>query len=177
MSGQKIAIVTGAGSGIGRACSLGLMKAGFTVVLTGRRKDNLEETAKAGKEFGQSLVVPSDMTDPTSIAALFAKTVEAFGRLDRAVQQRRHRRAGDSAGRPDPRAVAGRGGHQPHCALPVHAACIPHHEGSEATRGGRIINNGSISAYAPRPLSSPYTATKHGISGLDACNVTRRPRL
>lgn len=79
---MKVAIVTGAGSGIGRASSLALMKAGFSVVLAGRRKDALEDTAKAGKDFGKSLVVPSDMTDPASIAALFAKTMEAFGRLD-----------------------------------------------------------------------------------------------
>ena len=79
---MKVAIVTGAGSGIGRACSLALMKAGFSLVLAGRRKDALEETAKAGKDLGKSLVVPSDMTDPASIAALFAKTMEVFGRLD-----------------------------------------------------------------------------------------------
>ena len=79
---MKVAIVTGAGSGIGRASSLALMKAGFSVVLAGRRKDALEDTAKAGKDLGKSLVVPSDMTDPASIAALFAKTMDAFGRLD-----------------------------------------------------------------------------------------------
>ena len=82
MSALKVALVTGAGSGIGRASSLALLKAGFSVVLAGRRKDALEETAKLGKDFGKSLVVPSDMTDPGSIAALFARTVEAFGRLD-----------------------------------------------------------------------------------------------
>ena len=73
MSTPKVAIVTGAGSGIGRACSLALMKAGFSLVLAGRRKDALDETAKQGKDFGKSLVVPSDMTDPGSIAAMFAK--------------------------------------------------------------------------------------------------------
>ena len=82
MSALKVAIVTGAGSGIGRACSLALMKAGFSLVLAGRRKDALEETALRGKEFGKSIVVPSDMTDPGSIAAMFAKTMETFGRLD-----------------------------------------------------------------------------------------------
>ena len=82
MADLKVALVTGAGSGIGRACSLALMKAGFTLVLTGRRKENLEDTAKAGKDFGKSLVVPSDMTDPDSIAALFAKIKSDLGRLD-----------------------------------------------------------------------------------------------
>jgi NAD(P)-dependent dehydrogenase (short-subunit alcohol dehydrogenase family) len=82
MSALKVAIVTGAGSGIGRASALALMKTGFAVVLAGRRKDALEETAKLGKDFGKSLVVPSDMTDPASIDALFAKTMEVFGRLD-----------------------------------------------------------------------------------------------
>ena len=79
---NKVAMVTGAGSGVGRACALGLMKAGFAVVLAGRRADKLQETADAGKAFGTSLVVPADMTDPDSIAALFAKTTETFGRLD-----------------------------------------------------------------------------------------------
>jgi NAD(P)-dependent dehydrogenase (short-subunit alcohol dehydrogenase family) len=165
MSGQKIAIVTGAGSGIGRACSLGLMKAGFTVVLTGRRKENLEDTAKVGKEFGQSLVVPSDMTDPASIAALFAKTVEAFGRLDVLF---------NNAGIGAPaipledltldqwQAVVDTNLTAPFLCT-QHAFRIMK---DQTPQGGRIINNGSISAYAPRPLSSPYTATKHGISGL-----------
>jgi NADP-dependent 3-hydroxy acid dehydrogenase YdfG len=71
---HKVALVTGAGSGVGRASALALMKAGFAVVLAGRRADKLNETAEAGKAFGKSLAVPSDMTDPTSIAALFAKT-------------------------------------------------------------------------------------------------------
>jgi len=82
MSALKVALVTGAGSGIGRASSLALMKAGFSVVLAGRRKDALEETARLGKDYGKSLVAPSDMTDPAAIAALFAKTMEVFGRLD-----------------------------------------------------------------------------------------------
>src|SRR3982074_1658922 len=79
---EKIAIVTGAGTGVGRAASLALMKAGFTVVLAGRRLEKLEETKKLGDNVGKSLPITADMTDPGSIAALFAKTMEAYGRLD-----------------------------------------------------------------------------------------------
>src|SRR3954454_2010599 len=79
---EKIAIVTGAGTGVGRAASLALMKAGFTVVLAGRRLEMLEETKKLGDNVGNSLPVSADMTDPGSIAALFAKTMEVYGRLD-----------------------------------------------------------------------------------------------
>jgi NAD(P)-dependent dehydrogenase (short-subunit alcohol dehydrogenase family) len=165
MSGQKIAIVTGAGSGIGRACSLGLMKAGFTVVLTGRRKENLEETAKAGKDIGQSLVAPSDMTDPASIAALFAKTVETFGRLDLLFNN-----AGIGAPAiPLEDLTLAQWQAVVDTNLTAPFLCTQHAfriMKDQTPRGGRIINNGSISAYAPRPLSSPYTATKHGISGL-----------
>src|SRR6202166_632352 len=81
-AGNKIAVVTGAGTGVGRAASLALMKAGFTVVLAGRRLDKLEETKKLGDSLGKSLPVSADMTDPGSIAALFAKVMETFGRLD-----------------------------------------------------------------------------------------------
>src|ERR1700748_3716899 len=79
---NKIAVVTGAGTGVGRAASLALMGAGFTVVLAGRRLDKLQETQKLGEGIGKSLPVPADMTDPGSIAALFAKVMEVYGRLD-----------------------------------------------------------------------------------------------
>src|SRR5690242_16758823 len=79
---EKIALVTGAGTGVGRAASLALMRAGFTVVLAGRRMDKLEETRKLGEGVGKSLPVTADMTDPASIAALFAKVMETYGRLD-----------------------------------------------------------------------------------------------
>jgi len=165
MADLKVALVTGAGSGIGRACSLALMKAGFTLVLTGRRKENLEDTAKAGKDFGKSLVVPSDMTDPDSIAALFAKIKSDLGRLDVLF---------NNAGIGAPaipledlslaqwQAVVDTNLTAPFLCT-QHAFRIMK---DQKPRGGRIINNGSISAYAPRPLSSPYTATKHAISGL-----------
>ncbi|KQW22502.1 3-oxoacyl-ACP reductase [Afipia sp. Root123D2] len=165
MADLKVALVTGAGSGIGRACSLALMKAGFTLVLTGRRKENLEDTAKAGKDFGKSLVVPSDMTDPDSIAALFAKIKSDLGRLDVLF---------NNAGIGAPaipledlslaqwQAVVDTNLTAPFLCT-QHAFRIMK---DQKPRGGRIINNGSISAYAPRPLSSPYTATKHAITGL-----------
>lgn len=165
MSTLKVAIVTGAGSGIGRACALGLMKAGFSLVLAGRRKEQLDETAKRGNDFGKSIVVPSDMTDSASIAALFAKTMDAFGRLDVLF---------NNAGVGAP-------------AIPLEDLSLEQWQTvvntnltgpflctqhafrimkNQTPQGGRIINNGSISAYAPRPFSSPYTATKHAISGL-----------
>src|SRR5258708_27026959 len=81
-AGNKIALVTGAGPGVGRAASLALMNAGFTVVLAGRRVDKLEETKKLGEKVGKSLPVSADMTDPGSIAALFAKVMDVYGRLD-----------------------------------------------------------------------------------------------
>jgi NAD(P)-dependent dehydrogenase (short-subunit alcohol dehydrogenase family) len=165
MSQIKVALVTGAGSGIGRACSLALMKAGFTLVLTGRRADKLEETAKAGKDFGKALVVPSDMTDPASIAALFAKTVAAFGRLDLLFNN-----AGIGAP-PVPLEDISLKQWQDvvDTNLTAPFLCTQHAfriMKDQTPRGGRIVNNGSISAYAPRPLSAPYTATKHAITGL-----------
>lgn len=162
---MKVAIVTGAGSGIGRASSLALMKAGFSVVLAGRRKDALEHTAKAGKDLGKSLVVPSDMTDPAAIAALFAKTMDAFGRLDVLFNN-----AGVGTP-PVPLEDISLAQWQATVATNLTAPflCTQHAfriMKDQTPRGGRIINNGSISAYAPRPFSSPYTSTKHAISGL-----------
>ena len=162
---HKVALVTGAGSGVGRASALALMKAGFAVVLAGRRADALNQTAEAGKAFGTSLVVPSDMTDPTSIAALFAKTKETFGRLDVLFNN-----AGIGAP-PLPfedvtveqwKAVVDTNLTAPFLCT-QHAFRIMK---DQTPRGGRIINNGSISAYAPRPFSAAYTSTKHAITGL-----------
>lgn len=165
MSDLKVAIVTGAGSGIGRACALGLMKAGFSLVLAGRRKDALDDTAQRGKAFGKSLVVPSDMTDPASIAALFAATMKEFGRLDLLFNN-----AG--VGTP-PVPLEDLTLEQWQATVNTNLTgpflCTQHAfriMKDQTPQGGRIINNGSISAYAPRPFSSPYTATKHAISGL-----------
>ena len=161
---NKIAVVTGAGTGVGRAASLALMNAGFTVVLAGRRLDKLEETQKLGGS-GKSLPVPSDMTDPGSIAALFAKVMEVYGRLDLLF---------NNAGMGAPpvnfedlslaqwQAVVDTNLTGPFLCT-QHAFRIMK---DQTPRGGRIINNGSISAHAPRPLSSAYTSTKHAITGL-----------
>jgi hypothetical protein len=161
---NKIAIVTGAGTGVGRAASLALMHAGFTVALAGRRKEKLEETQSLGPA-GKALVVPSDMTDAGSIAALFAKVVETHGRLDLLF---------NNAGMGTPampfedltlkqwQAVVDTN-------LTAAFLCTQHAfriMKDQTPRGGRIINNGSISAHAPRPFSAPYTSTKHAITGL-----------
>jgi NAD(P)-dependent dehydrogenase (short-subunit alcohol dehydrogenase family) len=162
----KVALVTGAGTGIGKHSALALMREGYAVVLAGRRKDLLEATAAEGKATGSpSLVVPTDVGDPESIRALFAKTKDTFGRLDLLFNN------------------AGIG------APPVPLEELPFEKWkavvdtnltgsfvctqeaikimkSQQPRGGRIINNGSISAHAPRPYSVAYTATKHAITGL-----------
>jgi NAD(P)-dependent dehydrogenase (short-subunit alcohol dehydrogenase family) len=161
---NRIAVVTGAGTGVGRAASLALMNAGFTVVLAGRRLEMLEETAKLGGH-GKSLAVPSDMTDPGSIAALFAKVMEVYGRLDVLF---------NNAGMGAPpvnfedlslaqwQAVVATNLTGPFLCT-QHAFRIMK---DQTPRGGRIINNGSISAHAPRPFSAAYTSTKHAITGL-----------
>jgi NAD(P)-dependent dehydrogenase (short-subunit alcohol dehydrogenase family) len=163
---QKVAIVTGAGTGIGRAVALALMGEGYAAVLAGRRKDKLEETAAAGKSTrAKSLVVATDVSDPKSIKNLFARTKEVFGRLDLLF---------NNAGIGAP-AV-------PLEELPLETwkqvvdtnltgmfLCTQEAiklMKSQEPRGGRIINNGSISAHAPRPRSVAYTATKHAVTGL-----------
>jgi NAD(P)-dependent dehydrogenase (short-subunit alcohol dehydrogenase family) len=165
MAGSKIALVTGAGSGIGRAAALALIKAGFTVVLTGRRAAALEETARAAAAHGDSLVAPADITDPASIAALFGRITDTFSRLDLVFNN-----AGIGAP-PVPfedvsvaqwKAVVDTNLTAPFLCT-QHAFRIMK---DQTPRGGRIINNGSISAHAPRPFSAAYTATKHAITGL-----------
>ena len=160
---SKIAIVTGAGSGIGKASALALAKAGWTVVLAGRRKDALEGTAKEAGN-AKTLVVPTDVTDPASIKALFAKTKEAFGRVDLLFNN-----AGTNAGIPIEDLPLEKW--QAVVATNITAPFLCTQEAFRAMRdqnprGGRIINNGSISAHAPRPYSSAYTSTKHAITGL-----------
>ena len=161
---NKIAVVTGAGTGVGRAASLALMNAGFTVVLTGRRLDKLEETQKLGAA-GKSLAVPADMTDPGSIAALFAKVMDTYGRLDVLFNN-----AGMGAP-PVPFEDLGLAQWQAvvNTNLTAPFLCTQHAfriMKDQMPRGGRIINNGSISAHAPRPFSAAYTSTKHAITGL-----------
>ncbi|MFB9264358.1 SDR family oxidoreductase [Bradyrhizobium erythrophlei] len=161
---NKIALVTGAGTGVGRAASLALMDAGFTVVLVGRRMEMLEETSKLGPA-GKSLCVTADMTSPAAIAALFDKVKATYGRLDVLF---------NNAGMGAPpvnfedlpleqwQAVVNTNLTAPFLCT-QHAFRIMK---DQKPRGGRIINNGSISAHAPRPFSAAYTSTKHAISGL-----------
>ncbi|WP_457094868.1 SDR family oxidoreductase [Microvirga sp. P5_D2] len=167
MSGSsKVAIVTGAGSGVGKAIAASLIAAGYNVVMAGRRKEALEQAAAEMKTDSRPpLIVPADIADPESVAVLFAKTKKAYGRLDLLV---------NNAGIGAP-------------AVPLEDISLEQWRSvvdtnltgaflctqeafrimkTQDPRGGRIINNGSISAYAPRPFSSPYTATKHAILGL-----------
>jgi NAD(P)-dependent dehydrogenase (short-subunit alcohol dehydrogenase family) len=166
VSPDRVAVVTGAGSGIGRAAALALGREGYAIVLAGRRREPLETTAAEGEAAGaRALVVLTDVGDPLSVRALFERTRETFGRVDLLF---------NNAGR---------------SASPVPLEDVPYQEWrsvvdtnltgaflctqeaiklmkSQQPRGGRIINNGSISAHVPRPNSAPYTATKHAITGL-----------
>jgi NAD(P)-dependent dehydrogenase (short-subunit alcohol dehydrogenase family) len=163
---MKIAIVTGAGTGIGRQTALALLQAGYSVSLAGRRKDRLQETVgMAGTAAARALAVPTDVTDPASVRALFARTAEAFGRLDLLFNN-----AGTGAPAVPLEELTYE---QWKTVLEVNltGAFLCTQEAfrimkRQNPRGGRIINNGSISAHAPRPNSAPYTATKHGITGL-----------
>jgi len=163
---RKVALVTGAGSGIGEASALALARAGWSVALAGRRVERLAPVAQAITELGvEALAVPADVGDPAQVATLFAEVSNTFGRLDLLFNN------------------AGTG------APPVPMEDLPFEAWKRVVdvnltgaflcaqgamrlmkaqdpRGGRIINNGSISAHAPRPNSAPYTATKHAITGL-----------
>lgn len=162
----KIAMITGAGSGIGRAVTLAMMKEGYRVVLTGRRQDMLDETVKLGASFNvPALVVPADLADPKAVATLFAKTRERFGRLDVLFNN-----AGANA---PPINLEDLTFDQWQTVLNANltSAFLCTQEAfrlmkNQTPRGGRIINNGSISSQTPRPNSAPYTATKHAITGL-----------
>jgi len=162
----QVAIVTGAGSGIGRASAIALLRAGWRVVLAGRRDEALQQSiAQAGDAGAQALGVPTDVRDPASVKALFQRTRAHFGRLDLLF---------NNAGMGTP-------------AMPLEDLSVEQWKEvvdlnltgaflctqeafrlmkDQTPRGGRIINNGSISAHAPRPFSAPYTATKHAITGL-----------
>jgi len=163
---SKVAIVTGAGTGIGKAVAIGLLEDGYAVVLAGRRAALLEQAVEdAGANGERALAVPTDVSDPAAVRALFAATRDAFGRLDVLF---------NNAG------IATR-------AAPLEELTVEQWKSvvdvnltgaflctqqafllmkDQQPQGGRIINNGSISAYAPRPHSAPYTATKHAITGL-----------
>ncbi|MCE9534592.1 MAG: SDR family oxidoreductase [Planctomycetes bacterium] len=163
---SKIAMVTGAGSGIGRATTLALLNNGYRVVLAGRRLQALEETlALAGSDGSRALVVATDVSDPTSVQALFEKTRTTFGRLDLLFNN-----AGVSApGLPLEDLPLDQWRRILDINLTGPFLCTQEAfrlMKSQSPRGGRIINNGSISAHVPRPNSAPYTATKHAISGL-----------
>jgi NAD(P)-dependent dehydrogenase (short-subunit alcohol dehydrogenase family) len=161
-----IALVTGAGSGIGRAVAAGLLQNGWRVVLAGRRRESLEETAaRSGAPAPSALVVPTDVTVPSDVESLFAAAAAEFGRLDLLFNN-----AGISA----PGALL-----EDLTVDQWNAVVATNLTGvflctqqafaimkRQRPMGGRIINNGSISAYAPRPNSAPYTATKHAITGL-----------
>jgi NAD(P)-dependent dehydrogenase (short-subunit alcohol dehydrogenase family) len=162
----KIAIVTGAGSGIGKAVSMALLKEGYGVVLSGRRPALLEQAAaEADRARSSSLVVPTDVTDPESVARLFKKTQDAFGRLDLLFNN-----AGINVpGVPIDELTVEQWRSVVDVNLTGAFLCTRQAFSvmkSQTPRGGRIINNGSISAYVPRPNSAPYTATKHAITGL-----------
>ena len=161
---MKVAMVTGAGSGIGRACSIALSKAGYAMVLTGRTLSKLEETAKLLQ--GESLCVAADVGDPVSVANLFARTKEKFGRLDVLFNN-----AGSGA--PGTILLEDLTFEQWDSVVKANITgpflCTQQAfkiMKAQTPMGGRIINNGSISAHAPRPNSAPYTATKHAVSGL-----------
>jgi NAD(P)-dependent dehydrogenase (short-subunit alcohol dehydrogenase family) len=165
-SSRKVAVVTGAGTGVGKAVALALLREGYAVVLAGRRKELLDATAADGSASGSpALVVPTDVADPASVGGLFAKTRETFGRLDLLF---------NNAGTGAP-------------AVPLEELAVEQWKAvvdvnltgaflctqgafrlmkGQVPPGGRIINNGSISAHVPRPNSAPYTATKHAITGL-----------
>ncbi len=162
----NVAVVTGAGSGIGQACALGFIAAGYRVVLAGRRPEALAATLeRAGAAAAQALVVPTDVRDPASVQALFAQTVEHFGRVDVLFNNAGVNAPGvplEELSLADWRAVVDT--NLTGVFLCAQAAFRTMKQ--QRPRGGRIINNGSISAHVPRPNSIAYTATKHAVTGL-----------
>src|SRR2546430_561445 len=165
-SSGKVAIVTGAGTGIGKQAAVALLHEGYSVVLAGRRKELLDATVLESKSpVSRTLVVPADVGDPGSVKALFTKTRETFGRLDLLFNN-----AGVGApGIPLEDLTYEQWKSVVNINLTGTFLCVQEAfriMKSQDPRGGRIINNGSISAHAPRPNSIPYTATKHAITGI-----------
>ena len=168
MAQKRVALVTGAGTGIGKAAALALLKDGYHVALVGRRGELLEKTAADGAAEDRAMVLAADITKPENVRALFAKVNDAWGRLDVLF---------NNAGMGLP-------------AVPMEELTVDQWKSvvdinlnamfwctqeaikimkAQAPKGGRIINNGSISAHAPRPMSVAYTATKHAVTGLTKC--------
>jgi NAD(P)-dependent dehydrogenase (short-subunit alcohol dehydrogenase family) len=162
---KKIALVTGAGSGVGRASALALLADGWSVALAGRRREALEETIDLAGDGARALAVPTDVTDPASVAALFGAIAAEYGRLDvvfnNAGGNVPSTNFGDMTWEQWSSVVAV---NLNGCFLVASAAFRMMRD--QTPQGGRIINNGSISAHTPRPGSSAYTATKHAITGL-----------
>jgi NAD(P)-dependent dehydrogenase (short-subunit alcohol dehydrogenase family) len=162
---NKVAIVTGAGTGIGKAVTLALLRDGYRVVLAGRRREPLQQTTVQSGEAARALVVPTDVSDAASVQALFARVKERFGRLDLLFNNAGIFIPGmeiDELSVEQWQAVVD---------INLTGSFLCAREAfrmmkTQDPRGGRIINNGSISAHAPRPNSVPYTATKHAITGL-----------
>ena len=165
-SSSKIAIITGAGSGIGRSVAVTLAQNGYAVVLVGRRKEQLDATAReASQDPSLTLVMPADITDPRSVREIFAKTKQTFGRLDLLF---------NNAGISGPGSLLEDLTYEQWKSVVdtnLTGSFLCTQEAfkimkSQEPRGGRIINNGSIAAHNPRPNSAPYTSTKHAITGL-----------
>jgi NAD(P)-dependent dehydrogenase (short-subunit alcohol dehydrogenase family) len=161
----KVAIVTGAGTGIGKSAALALLRAGYRVALAGRRRERLEKVAAESGTGALALVVPTDVANPDSVRALFAKTKDAFGRLDVLFNN-----AGTGApGVPLEELTYEQWKQVVDVNLTGMFLCTQEAfriMKNQDPRGGRIINNGSLAAHAPRPDSAPYTATKHAVTGL-----------
>lgn len=166
MSGSgKVAIITGAGTGVGRSAALALLGDGYSVALAGRRSEPLEQVAKESGAGSRALVVPTDITSPESVRALFTKTKQTFGRLDVLFNN-----AGVNApGIPLEELTFEQWKNVVDINLTGSFLCTQEAfrlMKDQTPRGGRIINNGSISAHTPRPNSAPYTSTKHAMTGL-----------
>ena len=166
---SRVAVVTGAGSGIGRAAALALLKNGYSVVLAGRRKELLDRTAQEARTANaRALVVPTDVSMPDSVRTLFVRTRESFGRVDVLFNNAGINAPGilfEDLAYEKWKAVVDINLTGSFLCAQEAFRCMK----SQDPRGGRIINNGSISAHSPRPDSAPYTCTKHAITGLTKC--------